>query len=117
MPGVLRRLALDGATLLAARRDDAVVGFALCAPNPRVLELFYLAVDAVSWGDGVGAALLAAVDDHARTEGYDEIELWVIDDNTRATGVYRRAGWVPTDDVVADPTSGRDERRFTRRLT
>ena len=123
VPGVRRRLAADGATLLVAHCDEGVVGFAavghrpLCAPDPGGLELFYLAVDPAAWGAGLGAALLAAADEHARATGRTCLELWVIDDNTRAIEVYLRAGWEPTDDVVGDPTSGRPERRLVRRLT
>ena len=115
VPGLRRRLALDGSTLLTAHRDKALVGFALFAPGSRGLELYYLAVDPADWGGGVGSALLRAVDGHARAAGSALVELWVIDDNTRAIEVYQRNGWVSTDEVVTDPTSRRDERRFVRR--
>ncbi|WP_186763262.1 GNAT family N-acetyltransferase [Lentzea tibetensis] len=38
-PGILRRLAIDGAELFLARLDGRPVGFALVAPRPRTLEL------------------------------------------------------------------------------
>ncbi|KQZ87974.1 hypothetical protein ASD62_00175 [Phycicoccus sp. Root563] len=111
--GVRRRLALLGARILLAHRDEAVVGFALFAPNARATEVFYLAVDPEAWGGGIGTALLAAVDDLARQDDRP-LELWVIDDNARAIAVYERAGWLPTDEVVRDGASGRLERRFVR---
>ena len=116
-PGVRRRLALEGSRLVLARQDDVAVGFALFAPRARSLELFYLAVDPVAWGSGIGATLLAAVDDFAREAGTGVLELWVIDENVRAIAVYERAGYRTTDDVVTDPTSGRTERRLVRHLT
>ncbi len=54
MPGIRRRLSIDGAKLLLARRDGDPVGFALFAPRVRTLELFHLAVDPDAWGSGVG---------------------------------------------------------------
>jgi GNAT superfamily N-acetyltransferase len=116
LPGVRRRLALDGSTLLLARRDDRALGFALSAPRAATLELFYLAVSPDDWGVGVAALLLAAVDEQARSRGCEQMELWVLDDNTRAIMVYGRAGWVRTDELVRDPASGRVERRLVRRL-
>lgn len=115
LPGVRRRLALDGATLLMAWRDDTPVGFAVVAPQQQALELFYLAVDPRAWGAGVASRLLRAVDDHARSIGHARLTLWVIADNERAVATYERAGWTRTDDVqqVGD---GRTEARLVRRL-
>ncbi|WP_162184780.1 GNAT family N-acetyltransferase [Allokutzneria albata] len=113
-PGILRRLSLEGAELFLARQDGRAVGFALVAPRPQTLEVFYLAVDPEAWGSGVGTRLLREVDEHARTIGRDTLELWVIADNDRAIGVYERAGWVATDEVQVD--AGRLERRFLRHL-
>lgn len=116
--GIRRRLALDGATLLIARdAGEVVVGFALGAPRVGSWELFHLAVDPAAWGRGVADVLLGAVDQHARAEGFDLVELWVIDDNARALAVYERAAYVRTDEVVTDPASGRPERRLVRLLT
>jgi len=116
IPGILRRLSLDGAQLLVARRDGAPVGFTLFAPRPQTLEVFYVAVDPDAWGCGVASRLLLAAEDQARELGRETLELWVIDDNARAIGVYERAGWVGTEEVQRDPSSGRVERRFLRHL-
>ncbi|MCP3800560.1 GNAT family N-acetyltransferase [Allokutzneria sp. A3M-2-11 16] len=116
MPGVLRRLSLDGAKLILARRENRAVGFALVAPRPETLEVFYLAVDPDAWGGGVGSQLLREVDEHARAIGRDTLELWVINDNERAIGVYERAGWVATDEVSQDTPEARPHRRFLRHL-
>ena len=116
MPGIRRRLSIDGAKLLLARRAGHPVGFALVAPRARTLEVFYLAVDPDSWGCGVGSHLLLMADDHARKIGRETLELWVINDNERAIGVYERYGWLGTEEVKRDTSSGRLERRFLRHL-
>jgi GNAT superfamily N-acetyltransferase len=88
MPGIRRRLAIDGAKLFLARRDGHPVGFALVAPRARTLEIFYLGVDPDAWGSGVGSHLLLSAEDHARQIGHETLELWVINDNRRAIRVY-----------------------------
>jgi ribosomal protein S18 acetylase RimI-like enzyme len=115
VPGIQRRLRIDGAKLLLARRDGHAVGFAVVAPRARTLELCYLGVDPDAWGTGVGSRLLLGVVDHAREIGRETLELWVINDNERAIRVYERSGWVGTGEVKRVPSSGRLERRFLRR--
>lgn len=112
LPGIRRRLSIDGAKLLLARRDGHLVGFALVAPRARSLEIFYLGVDPDAWGCGVGTRLLLSAQDHARGIGREMLELWVINDNERAIRVYERSGWVGTEEVKRDMSSGRLERRF-----
>jgi ribosomal protein S18 acetylase RimI-like enzyme len=116
MPGIRRRLAIDGATLLLARRDGDPVGFTLVAPRARTLEVFYLAVDPDAWGGGVASELLLRAEAHARAIGRDTLELWVINDNERAIGVYERSGWLGTEEVKRDTSSGRLERRFLKQV-
>jgi RimJ/RimL family protein N-acetyltransferase len=116
LPGIRRRLTIDGARLFLARRDGRPVGFTLVAPRPQTLEIFYLAVDPDAWGSGVASPLLLRADDHAREIGRRTLELWVIDDNERAIHVYQRSGWVGTDEVQRDASSGRLERRFLRHI-
>ena len=43
MPGIWRRLSIDGASLFLARRDGHPVGFLLAAPRAQTLEIVYLA--------------------------------------------------------------------------
>ncbi|MFC5678397.1 GNAT family N-acetyltransferase [Aeromicrobium endophyticum] len=115
LPGIQRRLALDGATLLTAWQNDTAVGFALVAPQQRALEVFYLAVDPGSWSAGVASRLLRAVDDHARSTGHAHLALWVIAENERAVTTYERAGWTRTDHRQ-QTDDGRTEARLVRRL-
>lgn len=114
MPGIRRRLSIDGAKLLLAWRDSHPVGFALVAPRARTLEIFYLGVEPGAWGSGVGSHLLLSAQGYAREIGRQRLELWVLSDNERAIGVYERAGWVGTEEVKRDTSSGRLERRFLR---
>lgn len=115
MPGIRRRLALDGATLLRARRDGRCVGFALFAPRPQTLEIFYLAVAPDSWTGGIGSRLLLDVENHAREIGCATLELWVISDNERAIRVYEKYGFAGTGEE-SEPPNGRPERRFVKHL-
>ena len=66
LPGIERRLGLEGAKLLLAWQDSHPVGFTLFAPRSRTLEVFYLAVDPDAWGTGVASHLLLEVEQHAR---------------------------------------------------
>ena len=116
MPGIWRRLSIDGASLFPARRDGHPVGFLLVAPRARTLEIFYLAVDPDAWGCGIGSRLLISAEDHARKVGRETLELWVINDNERAIRVYERSGWLGTHEVKRDTRSGRLERRFLRHV-
>ena len=116
MPGIRRRLSIDGAKLLLARRDGQPVGFALVAPRARTLEIFYLGVDPDAWCSGVGTRLLLIAEDHAREIGRETLELWVINDNERAIRVYERSGWVGTEEVKRNTSSGRLDRRFLRHI-
>jgi ribosomal protein S18 acetylase RimI-like enzyme len=55
-----------------------------------------ICVDAKARGQGVGAALLAALYDEAAKLGYRSIRLDVVDSNTRARALYDREGFLPT---------------------
>ena len=116
MPGIQRRLSLEGSRLLLARRDDTYVGFTLFAPHEENLEILYLAVAPDSWGKGVASALLVSAEAHARNIGRAALELWVINDNDRALRVYERSGFVDTEQVKRDESSGQIERRLLKQI-
>ncbi len=50
-------------------------------------------VQAAARGKGVGAALITAVFDHARAQGFDAVQLDVVGSNWRARGFYQRHGF------------------------
>ena len=96
--------------VLLALADDEPVGIAVCffalstfraAP---LLNIHDLAVLPQYRGKGVGQALLAAVEEHARRKGCCKLTLEVLDDNTRAQSLYRRFGF---DDVVVGKSAMR----------
>lgn len=109
MPGILRRLGIDGAPLLIARRHRTAVGFTLFAPHGQNLEIFYLAVAANSWGTGVGILLLSCAEEYAHGIGSISVELWVISTNERATNVYERAGFAGTGQMQRDASTDQTE--------
>lgn len=87
-------------TYVALGEADTVVGFAHTGP-PRDEdlpsdgrgELYTLYVDPSAWRRGIGAALLAAIDDFWRPTAVRELLLWVFEDNTPARAFYERCGW------------------------
>ena len=60
--------------------------------------LFGLWVEQSARGAGVGLALTEAVVDWARTRGAKTVTLWVIESNVDAIRLYRRAGFLETED-------------------
>lgn len=69
------------------------------------------------WPQTRGAnALLVGAEDHARNIGRAALELWVINDNDRALGVYKRSGFVDTEQVKRDESSGQIERRLLKQI-
>jgi ribosomal protein S18 acetylase RimI-like enzyme len=89
--------------VLLAFVGDEPVGVAVCffglstfRARP-LLNIHDLAVLPKHQGKGVGPALLAAVEDHARRNGCCKLTLEVQDDNTRARGVYQRFGFEDYD--------------------
>lgn len=96
--------------VLLAFVDDEPVGIAVCffglssfRARP-LLNIHDLAVLPQYHGQGVGRALLKAVEDRARRKGCCKLTLEVLDDNTRARDLYRRFGF---DDVVVGKSATR----------
>ena len=76
-----------------------VVGFSVAVHDGAetwVLGAIY--VDPERWGEGVGSALLEAVQDGARSEGGDRLRLNVMAENDRARGFYESRGYDHVDD-------------------
>ncbi|MEM9186071.1 MAG: GNAT family N-acetyltransferase [Planctomycetota bacterium] len=93
------------ALVLLAVDEGRVVGLAACfegystfAARP-VLNLHDLVVAPKSRGRGVGAALLEAVEAHARGRGCAWITLEVLGANAGAQRLYRRCGFTGGDSV------------------
>lgn len=90
---------LEGATLLVAESAGQPSGFAFLEhatdyfTGERHGHLGMIAVAESAEGRGVGAALLSAAEDWARTHRYPRLTLNVFDGNVRARRVYERAGY------------------------
>ena len=83
----------QGATVVVAERDGAVVGFAALLETDEGTELnaIHLLPEAV--GTGLGSALMQAALDEARRQGCPMLHLFVLEGNDRAQAFYRRTGW------------------------
>lgn len=57
------------------------------------LRIAALAVDVEARGQGLGASLLEAIFNRARSEGFSAVQLEVVDTNTAARRLYERAGF------------------------
>ncbi len=90
------------AVCVLAKSEEEYVGVALCLPGfssfraQPLLNIHDIAVKPGHRGQGVGRALLAAVEEEARRRGCCKITLEVRADNLLAQEVYRRAGYQGT---------------------
>ena len=109
LPAMLREL--PNALVLLAFVGDEIVGAAVCffglstfRAQP-LLNIHDLAVLPQYRGQGIGKALLAAAEEHARQRNCCKLTLEVQDDNARARALYQRFGFV--DFVVGKPVPTR----------
>ena len=96
--------------VLLAIVDETPAGIAVCFFGMStfralpLLNIHDLAVLPRYQGQGVGPALLDAVEERARRAGCCKLTLEVLDDNERARGVYRRFGF---EDAVVGQSATR----------
>lgn len=93
-------LATEGATLLGARCDGALVGSVMTGFDGHRGWVYYLAVAPDQRGQGTGIALMAAAERWLRERGSPKIQLMVRGDNISALGFYERIGYARQDVVV-----------------
>jgi GNAT superfamily N-acetyltransferase len=85
--------------VLLAFLADRPVGVAVCFfgfstfQGRPLLNVHDLAVLPAARGQGIGRALLAAVEERARARGCGKLTLEVLDVNARARGLYARVGF------------------------
>jgi ribosomal protein S18 acetylase RimI-like enzyme len=107
--------ARDSIVLVAVRGGSVEGTVTICPPGsasreiggPDEAEFRFLAVDPAAWGRGIGAALVAAVEAHARATGAQALAICVRDTNASAALMYERMGfvrdpdrdWTPRPDV------------------
>lgn len=106
---------LPGSHCIVATRGQAVLGFADAGPSrdPGAAsgswELYAVYVRPDQLGCGVGARLLTAAAERARSHGAPRMTLWALDGNLRAGRAYERAGWA-LDGGHKRETIGRESR-------
>lgn len=98
-----RRLLAAGGAYVTAARDGRLVGYAMVAVEPGdddtfavvggVAEVVTLVVTRAERASGVGAALLAAAEEIARTRGFDTVRIAVMSGNDRAERFYAAHGY------------------------
>lgn len=113
------------AVVLVAERGGTLVGtVTICPPgsvfhevgHPDEVEFRFLAVLPAAWGSGVGEALVAACEQHARARGAGGLVLSVRDINIGARRMYERLGFVAAPERDWSPVPGVDLQVMTRPL-
>lgn len=86
-----------GAMLIAHDPAGKATGYALVlfSRGHSLARLYSIAVDPARRGEGYGRALLAAVEEAARSEGCAYLRLEVRDDNHEAQALYKAQGYRP----------------------
>lgn len=85
---------------IVAAEEGVILGFATTMPSrdadlPGHGELCAIYVDPDKWGQGVGAALIAAARANLLEFGFRNALLWVLVGNARAERFYRIDQWIP----------------------
>jgi ribosomal protein S18 acetylase RimI-like enzyme len=126
VPDQLRqRFARDDIWVLVADDDGTTVGVTQGAPareddgaGPPIAGRCHLSLVCVSprrWGEGIGGRLVDAALDHARSLGYDWVQLFTHEGNARAQRLYAGRGF-RRDGVVRDDAWGESIGRWSRAL-
>lgn len=99
-PGSYLIIEVDGEPAGLAQLRDGAAPAEVTGPQPVELSKIYL-MDA--WiGRGLGARLMQACLDEARSRGYETMWLGVWERNARAIGFYEKWGFQPVGDIAFD---------------
>ena len=103
---------------LACVGNEAVgMGGVFTGEDPAVHRLVALWVDPARRGLGVATALMEVIEDWARLDGADVLELWVADGNAPARRLYESRGYLPTGNTKPLPSNPQErEARYTLAL-
>ncbi|WP_328525930.1 GNAT family N-acetyltransferase [Kribbella sp. NBC_00359] len=95
------RLSVPTAYQVIASLDGTPVGMAggFRADEPGVAELVSMWIAPAGRGQGVGDALMSAIEDWARRTGARVLRLSVVDGNDPAHNLYLRSGFADTDEL------------------
>lgn len=98
---IQKKVQRDPDLFLVAEIDGEIVGSVIGAFDGRRGMIYHLAVHRDFRGRGIGAALLAEVEDRLKAKGCLKCLLHVFADNTEAIRFYGNRGWrEQTEDVV-----------------
>jgi ribosomal protein S18 acetylase RimI-like enzyme len=94
--------ALNGpsSTILAARHDGILVGTAMVGHDGHRGAVYYVGVLPDRQKLGIGALLMAAVEQWLKDRGVPKLNVMVRNDNLGAQGFYERLGYAPDKVVV-----------------
>ncbi len=110
--------------VVVAELGGHIVGFAHGGPSGdddapvTTGELYTLYLRSDVWGQGHGRALMEAVLERLRADGYTAVSLWMLSTNDRARRFYRRQGWSATSGERTQEFGGQvvTDHRFARVL-
>lgn len=113
-----RHLHSGSARVLVAARDDKVSGSVLLffRRGSRNARLYSIAVGHHARGQGLGALLLSAAEDTARTQGCATMSLEVRVDNAAAIAMYEKRGYRRQARAARFYENGMDAWRYRKSL-
>ena len=97
----LKKLERDPELFLVAEIDREIIGTIIGAFDGRRGMIYHLAVHKDFRGQGIGATLLAEVEQRLKAKGCLKCLMHVLDDNAEAIEFYKNQGWRhATEDIV-----------------
>jgi ribosomal-protein-alanine acetyltransferase len=113
-----RLISQPGDALVIAEADGTEVGYALALfrRGLKVARLYSIAIAGTRRGQGIGRALLEALEDIACQRGAAAMRLEVRQDDEQATAFYQALGYVPIGTREDYYEDGGDALRMEKRL-
>ena len=101
-PAIDLQRALDGSTstVLGAYTDEHLVGTVMVGHDGHRGWIYYLAVDELHRGTGLGRNLMAAAEDWLREHGAVKVQLMIRGGNATVLGFYDHLGYEDADALV-----------------